>query len=153
MRVIPDHKMGNISDHQAALKWVLQNLYVDTTIPGMTAFNQLPEDLEVMEMRMSFRDAGKERYLGKSDGKTCDGVVGCTECIDKCPKGMAISELNRCIGYADGYGDMELALDNYTELLDAWKVGVCDDCDECIVKCANGLDLNGTVRRARELFV
>ena len=31
----------------------------------------------------------------ESQWKSCDGVAGCTECIDKCPKGMAIRELNR----------------------------------------------------------
>ena len=148
----PGHKMGDISPNQAALKWVLNNPYVDTAIPGMTAFDQLPEDLAVMEMRMSFRDAGKQLYLGESDVKSCGGVAGCTGCIDKCPEGMAIRELNRCIGYADGYGDIELARENYANLPDAWRVDICSDCDECVVKCVNGLNLNDTVLRARELF-
>ena len=47
----PDHKMGNISAQQAALKWVLRNKYVDTTIPGVTSFEQLAENVEVMGMK------------------------------------------------------------------------------------------------------
>ena len=149
----PGHTMGDITINQAALKWVLQNPYVDTTIPGMTSFDQLKENLPVMGMRMSFYENRRlQRYGELMQGDYCRGVAGCTGCSGQCPKGVEICNLNRCIGYAYGYGDMELAKENYDRLPASSRVDVCGDCDECVVKCVNGLDLNRTVSRARELF-
>jgi len=148
-----DHKMGDITVNQAALKWVLQDPNVDTTIPGMTTFDQLQENLAVMGMKMSFRDHRTlQRYSERLEGNYCHGVAGCTGCINQCPKGVEICNLNRCLGYAYGYGDMALARENYDRLPASSRVDVCDDCDECQVRCVHGLNLTDTVRRARELF-
>lgn len=152
-RGFPDHDMGDMTINQAALKWVLENPYVDTTIPGMTAFDQLDEDLAVMGTKMSFyENRTLRRYSERTRGNSCRGVAGCTGCLEQCPYGVNICELNRCLGYAYGYGDIELARENYEQLPASSRVDICDDCDECLVRCVNGLDLNDTVRRARELF-
>ncbi|MBN1292705.1 MAG: aldo/keto reductase, partial [Candidatus Latescibacteria bacterium] len=99
-RGYPNHDMGDITINQAALKWVLQNSAVDTTIPGMTSFDQLAENIPVMGMRMSFYENRKLQRYGELDqGKSCRGVTGCTGCLDQCPEGVKICELNRCIGY------------------------------------------------------
>jgi len=149
----PDHDMGDITINQAALKWVLQDPNVDTTIPGMTTFEQLTEDLGVMGMKLTFRERSElERYSAGLDGKYCHGVAGCTGCEGQCPYGVEISELNRCVGYAYGYGDIRLARENYEELPREWRVDVCGDCDECRVKCVHGLDLTRMVERAKALF-
>ncbi len=149
----PDHDMGDISINQAALKWVLEDPNIDTTIPGMTAFEQLKEDLAVMDMRLSFNDRLELRRYGKAlDGKYCNGVAGCQGCQNQCPKGVEICEINRCLGYAHGYGDMRLARENYEELPKSWLTEACADCDECMVKCVNGLNLTDNIRRAKALF-
>jgi uncharacterized protein len=149
----PDHKMGDISSQQAALKWVLQNKYVDTTIPGVTNFEQLAENVAVMGMKMTFFDRRTlNKHAESLKGKYCRGAAGCTGCQDQCPKGVKICELNRCLGYAYGYADMRLAKENYAQLPPSSRVERCSDCGECLVKCANGLDLTDSVRRARNLF-
>ena len=149
----PDHNMGDITLNQAALKWVLQNPYVDTTIPGMTAFEHIEEDMAVMDMPIKFAEYRKlQQYTERLQGNYCRGVAGCTGCIDQCPKGVEICELNRCLGYAYGYGSRELAQENYNMLPASSKIGVCDECDECLVRCVNGIDLNNTISRARQLF-
>lgn len=149
----PNSDMGDITINQASLKWVLNNRYVDTTIPGMTSFEQLAENLPVMGMRMSFDESRKlQRWSGLTNDSYCCGVAGCDGCREQCPMGVDISELNRCLGYAYGYNSIELARENYAELPSTSKVDVCGDCDECRVRCVNGLDLNRTVRLAKELF-
>ncbi|GAF99403.1 unnamed protein product, partial [marine sediment metagenome] len=44
------------TNQQALLKWVLNNRYVDTIIPGMTSFENLADDLAVMGMKLTFND-------------------------------------------------------------------------------------------------
>ncbi len=147
------HNMGDISIQQAALKWVLQHSFVDTTIPGVTNFEQLAENVAVMGMKMSFIDHLQlKRYAEASKDAYCCGVAGCTGCQGQCPYGVQVSEINRCLGYAYGYGDKALARENYDRLPASSRIEKCGDCGECLVKCVNGLNLTENIGRARELF-
>lgn len=147
-----NHDMGDITNQQAALRWVLNDSNVDTTIPGMTSFDHLAENIPVMSMAMGFEGSGMFRTANAVNDTYCRGVAGCTGCSGQCPKGVEICDLNRCVGYADGYGDIRLAWENYRALPRSTRADVCDGCDECTVTCAHGLDLTASVRRARELF-
>jgi uncharacterized protein len=152
----PDAANGSQTPNQAALKWVLENKNVDTAIPGVTTFEQLAENLKVMGMKLSFQEKRESRELrqyGESlKGDYCSGVLGCKGCRDKCPNGVAVHEINRCLGYAYGYGDIRLAHENYSDIPSGRGVDVCADCGECVVKCVNGLNLTENVHRARSLF-
>jgi uncharacterized protein len=146
-------KTGKLTPAQSLIKWVLQNKNVDVTVPGMTAFEHVAEDVALMGMKSSSLDEPKLRKYGESmHGRYCRGVAGCTGCMGQCPKGVEVCELNRCLGYVYGYGDMRLAHENYAGLPASSKIEKCGDCIVCKVKCVNGLDLNGSINRARELF-
>ncbi len=149
-----EDKSGKMSKAQAMIKWVLDDMYVDTTIPGMTAFEHVTEDTAVMNMEMS-ADCRRTlyRYSQLIRDHYCCGVAGCTGCKDKCPKGVKVNDLNRCIAYADGYKDIDLACENYRMLPPSSRVEVCENCTECLVKCVSGLDLSQKINRARELFL
>jgi predicted aldo/keto reductase-like oxidoreductase len=143
----------NITNQQALIAWVLENKYLDTTIPGMTSFEQLADDIAVMGMKLGFNGRKSiRRYSMGTAGEYCSGVSGCTGCRDKCPNGVAVNEINRCVNYADGYGSRELAKENYENLPVSSQIDKCDDCEECDVKCINGLNLTRRIERARELF-
>lgn len=149
----PDHNMGDITVNQAALKWVLQDPNVDTTIPGMTTFEQLSENLPVMGMQLSFNERLELRkYADTLEGTYCRGVAGCTGCQNQCPYGVNVCEINRCLGYVYGYDDMRLARENIAELPQDWLSEKCGDCDTCKVQCIHGLDLTANIKRARSLF-
>ena len=149
----PDDATDSVSSQQAALRWVLEDRYVDVTIPGMTAFEHLAEDLAVMKMKYSFREADELRLAAeKLDKSYCRGVLGCDGCSGQCPNCVNVAEINRCLGYAYGYGDERLAWENYRELPASARVDACGECDECVVRCVNGLDIAGNIRRARRLF-
>ncbi len=139
--------------NQAAIKWVLTDNNVDTVISGVTTFEQLTEDLAVMGMALTSREEKALRRYGKSlEGTYCRGVTGCTGCREQCPYGVAVHEINRCLGYAVGYGDERLAWENYRALPAGTGVERCGDCSECVVKCVHGLNLTANIRRARSLF-
>jgi predicted aldo/keto reductase-like oxidoreductase len=90
------------------------------------------------------------RYSDSLKGSYCQGVLGCTGCKDKCPNGVAVHEINRCLGYAVGYGDIRLARENFNEL--PIDLEVCADCGECRVNCINGLNLTSNINRARSFL-
>jgi uncharacterized protein len=144
-------KKSSVTPTQALLKWALNNPYVDTVIPGMTSMEHVAEDVAVMGMKLSFNDkAILQRFSENKKKRYCHGLNGCEGCRDKCPFGVEVKEINRCLGYAYGYKDMELALENYREL--PFSVDRCSNCDECAVKCINGLPLTDNIREAKKLF-
>jgi predicted aldo/keto reductase-like oxidoreductase len=79
-------------------------------------------------------------------------VAGCTGCREQCPYGIDVCEINRCLNYADGYGDRDLARDNYFALPPEKTLAACGNCTECTVRCVNGLDIRERIGRARRLF-
>jgi hypothetical protein len=153
IRDIRADKKAKITPTQALLKWVLDDPNVDTIVPGVTSFEQLAEDVAVMGMKMSFFDRRElSRYAEAVDDGYCRGAAGCTGCRGQCPNGVEICRLIRCVRYAYGYGDLELAHENYARLPVSSRVEACGGCDECQVRCEHGLNLTDTVRLARKLF-
>ena len=150
---IREDKTSETTPQQALLKWVLNNPNVDTIIPGMTTFEHLADDIAVMGMKLTFDDQRIIRQYSESiRNHYCHGLSGCSGCKDKCPRGVEIHEINRCLGYAYGYGNLDLAYENYRELPRSNRVDICSGCDECAVKCVNGLYLTENIQKARELF-
>ncbi len=149
----PPGVSDRITSNQAALRWVLDNDAVDTVIPGMTAFEHLAEDLAAMHIKLSDRHRDELRRLGeRMDHSYCRGVLGCTGCADQCPRGVCVAEINRCLGYAYGYGDERLAWENYRALPSSSRLDACGDCGNCTVRCVHGIDVPANIARARRLF-
>ncbi len=147
------NESDGVTLQQALLRWVLDNKNVDTVIPGMTSFDHLAEDLPVMTMKLGFQDRKLLRkYAEVLRGQYCFGLAGCTGCLEKCPNGVTVHELNRCLNYAEGYGNRQLAYENYSDLPHSSRIDICDNCDECTVHCVNGLNLSEQIGRARRLF-
>ena len=151
----PDIRGENksVTNQQALLKWVLDNEYIDTIIPGITAFEQLEDDVAIMGLELSYDDRRTiRRYSEAVRDRYCCGVSGCTGCRDRCPNGVAVHEINRCLNYAEGYGDKELARANFNAIAGHGALAACEDCDECTVQCVNGLDIPSRLERARFMF-
>lgn len=142
--------LGSISPHQAALKWVLQNPDIATTIPGMKSLAELTENIAVMGM--SFK-ASDQRIL-QTYSKAVQPYYChlCGACEGSCPQGVEISSVNRSLMYAEGYRHRDLALATYREIPQTSSAAVCLDCTECIAHCGKGLNISAKMERARELF-
>ena len=106
-----------------------------------------------MGMKLTLNDLQMIRhYCEGTKGHYCRGIAGCSGCSGKCPKGLEIKEINRCLNYADGYECIDLAHEEYSKLHPSNRVDICADCDECIVKCINGINLTKNIKRARSIF-
>ena len=61
--------LGNVSPHQAALKFVLQNPNVTAAVPAMVDLNQVKEDVAAMHLKLTRADAA---ILGRYQLATAD---------------------------------------------------------------------------------
>ncbi len=142
--------LGPVSPHQAALKWTLRDTNITAAIPGMKDLAQLKEDLAVMGMALT---RGDEQIL-KRYGQAINPYYCrlCGSCEGFCSRGVAISDINRCLMYAEAYGSLDLAVDTYREIPTRASLKTCLDCSECTATCVNGINIPAKLERARQLL-
>jgi aryl-alcohol dehydrogenase-like predicted oxidoreductase len=142
--------LGGVSPHQAALKWALKNPSVTAAIPSMQNLAHLRENLAVMGMSFTRSDGRVlQQYHAAVDSFYCDL---CGTCEGTCPKGVAISTINRSLMYAEGYRSYELALSTYREIPLPRAASVCLDCPVCVASCVRGLNITAQMDRARNML-
>ncbi|MRR21677.1 oxidoreductase [bacterium] len=122
---------------QAALRWVISNPNVHTTIPGITAFDQLETDLKVMR-DINLTDQEKAELVADASwpGLFCNA---CSNCVPGCPNNLPIPELMRAYMYAYGYRNAAMASELIAET--AVKSDPCAGCENCSASCIRGFDL------------
>jgi hypothetical protein len=134
----------------AALKWVLKNSRVSTTIPGITDIDQLEENLKAMAEPYSPDDdkllAQRLEQIGPLYCRMCGGCEGA------CAKGLPVADLLRYLTYADGYGQFSLGREHFLALPPEVTSVRCNDCATCTVSCPFGVKVSSCLARAQELF-
>jgi aryl-alcohol dehydrogenase-like predicted oxidoreductase len=122
---------------KAALKWVLQDPNVHTTIPGITTFDQLAENVSVMENLEMTEEEQVELKEGQlQSGLYCDQ---CGQCLADCRLRLPVNEIMRAYMYTYGYHQYEKAI----SILEDYGIGAepCQDCDHCSVTCIKGFNI------------
>jgi predicted aldo/keto reductase-like oxidoreductase len=121
----------------AALKWVLSNPDITTTIPGMTDFDQLDLNIKLLT-DISITDQEKKDLLIASaeKGLYC---TNCSKCLDACPKNLPVPDLMRAYMYAYGYSNPAMAHSLLSEL--GANDDPCKECNLCRVKCTKNFDI------------
>lgn len=124
---------------KAALKWILQNENIHTTVPGFTTYDQLYQNLAVMddleltdEEKLDLEPPSEEL----SSGLYCQQ---CNRCIPQCPEEIDIPTIMRSYMYAYGYRNLELA--QKTLRSSGLNSVPCIDCKDCKVTCRMGFDV------------
>jgi len=142
--------LGSASPHQAALKWVLQDINVACAIPGMQNMSMFQEDIVVMNLKMTRADARVlERYSEAINPYYCHL---CSVCEAGCPNHVAISTINRSLMYLQGYGARELARATYQRIPPGKTASQCLNCATCLARCVNGLNIAEKMRQARTML-
>jgi len=127
---------------KAALKWALNNPDIHTAIPGMTSYDQLAEDLSVMENLELTEQERKDLNLDAAPvGLFCQQ---CRTCLAQCPKALPIPDLMRTYMYTYGYRNLDVAHDLISSL--DLPARSCDQCEVCPVRCAMGFDVPARVQ-------
>lgn len=131
----------------AALKWVMQDENICTSIPGFTTFDEMVDSLAVNE-DLSLTDQEKD-FLGMAIAQTGLYCQGCSQCVQSCPANLPIPDVMRAYMYAYGYRETAKAGELLAEL--GIHEGVCDNCSQCHVTCAKGFDVQNKISQIARL--
>ena len=126
---------------KAALKWALQDPCVTTAIPGFTTFDQLSEDLVVMnDLRMTDAERQDVEGAAKTAGLYCQQ---CGSCRPQCARGLPVPDLMRGYMYAAGYRNLGAAKDLVSDL--SLAESPCGSCEVCSVRCPQGFGVRARI--------
>jgi predicted aldo/keto reductase-like oxidoreductase len=121
----------------AALKWVLQDPNIHTSIPGVVTFAQLVQNFSVMEnLALTEEEKANLEEAKLVAGLYCDG---CLQCLGHCKKHLPINEFMRAYMYTYGYRHYENAYAVLEKI--GLSVNPCGDCTDCTVNCSKGFQI------------
>ncbi|MEW6411949.1 MAG: aldo/keto reductase [Candidatus Zixiibacteriota bacterium] len=131
----------------AALKWVMRNEHIHTSIPGFTSFEHMREDFSVAR-NLEYTEQEK-KFLSDNNVRMSLGYCRqCRKCLASCPGGVDIPTLMRVHMYGAQYGNFHHARTTLEEISDNVGLNVCSSCSLCSAECANTVDI---ARRIDEL--
>jgi predicted aldo/keto reductase-like oxidoreductase len=126
---------------QAAFRWVLSGPHVDALVVTMSSPEQVDEYLGASGAdRVSRADFELlARYEARNGATQCR--QGCGACLAACPEGVPIDDVLRTRMYADDYGDLAFARDEYARL--GRGAQACASCAHraCTGACPFGIDI------------
>ena len=139
-------------NHKAALKWVLSDENVCTTIPGMTTFDQLDLNMGVMADLRLTEDEKRELQIASMLKGTLY-CQNCRSCVPTCAYGVEIPNLMRAYMYAEGYGNRYQAERTVAKLPVRRGLEVCRECTSCTATCPHGLQIQARVQSLMEMGI
>ncbi len=139
-----DAAVPALNPFQGALRWVLRQPGVATTIPSIVSFEQLKQNIEAAAGPFGVRDAlALEFYAAAIESRHCRVCGGCA---GQCLKGADVPAIVRAMMYHEGYGEPGLA----RETLSA-AAFPCVSCAGCTVTCRCGVRVPERVAAAVRL--
>jgi predicted aldo/keto reductase-like oxidoreductase len=129
---------------KASLKWVLQDENVHTAVPGFTSFEEMLQDLSVME-NLALTDQEKaDLQLASVKDPTGIYCQQCGVCIPQCINELDIPTLMRSYMYAYGYRNLSHAQE--TLLRTGINNDPCSGCTDCLVNCTSNFDVKRKIQ-------
>lgn len=143
-------KLKNLNPFQAALKWVLSDKNVDTTIPSATSIEQATQNFNVMGSSLNFSDRKTLKAYGDEISRYYCRMCGV--CGQVCARGVRFADVLRFLMYAEGYRQSEMAREHYFSLADSERAEVCLSCSRCTIRCAHRLNIRDRMLHAHRVF-
>jgi predicted aldo/keto reductase-like oxidoreductase len=134
-----DKERKQIINMKAALKWVLNNENVHTTIPGIGSFDQLETDLSIMEDLKLTPGEKKDLRLGEKTALVGLYCAQCGRCRSQCRYNLDIPTLMRSYMYAYGYQQPAKAKQTLAKI--NLRNKTCHTCASCTVQCTMAFDV------------
>jgi uncharacterized protein len=138
--------------HTALLKWVLNNKYITTAIPGYTTFEQLEEDFKVAT-NLDYSEEEKQFLLNRDVKIALLGNCQmCGQCISTCPMKTDIPNLMRTHMYALSYGNPHKAKETLMAIAPDKNIDICKTCEECVARCIRQVKISGKINELKVLY-
>jgi hypothetical protein len=142
-------RMGGLTPHQAALKFVLADQNVSAAVPGVTTIEQIEECVGAMGTSMSKGDLNDlKQYQSFLQGRIC---TMCGGCIGECPYGVSHGDLLRLVMYHEGYQNDSLVRESL-QVMAGQYIQRCSECTSCSVVCRRGVDIQAQMRSVEHIF-
>jgi len=134
----------------AAIKWVLKNPDISTTVPHADTIEQAEMNFRAMSEPYTPQD--EKMLFARNEEIRPLYCRMCYECKGKCPKGVPVTDELRYLAYNDFAGDFRQARGNFMRLSQEIRNVKCSDCSSCAIKCPNGVEVQTRLMRAQELL-
>jgi len=134
----------------AAIKWVLLNPAISTTVPYVKNITEL--EMNVRAMKEPYTPQDEKMLYTRNEEIRPFYCRMCYECKGKCPKGVPVTDELRFLAYYDFGGNLHQARDNFRHLPEEIRDVRCSDCSSCVIQCPNGVDVRKRLIRAQELL-
>jgi predicted aldo/keto reductase-like oxidoreductase len=136
---------------KAILRWVVNNEFISSAIPGFGNYDQLNDDFEIA-CNLEYTDEEK-KLLGDNNIKLSLGFCRqCKTCLASCPNDTDIPTLMRTYMYAAQYGNFHLARTTLDQLSSSRGLKACADCGECVAQCANSVDIASRIAELKLIY-
>lgn len=130
----------------ALLKWALHNPAITTAIPGVTAHDQLDQNISVA-FNLEYT-AAEKAFLGDgalmAHARFCQQ---CGQCRPDCPHGVEIPALMRSHMYAVQYANLDLARATLACLSAGEGLAPCTACGACKAACRHDVNIGANIGR------
>jgi uncharacterized protein len=134
----------------AAVKWVLLNPAICTTVPYSKNIAEL--EMNVRAMTEPYTPVDEKLLYTRNQEIRPLYCRMCYECKGKCPKGLPVADALRFLAYNDFGGNFNQARDNFMLLPKDIRNVRCSDCSSCSIQCPNGVEVRKRLMRAQELL-
>jgi aryl-alcohol dehydrogenase-like predicted oxidoreductase len=134
----------------AAIKWVLNNPAISTTVPWSETMDELEINFRAMTEEYTPQD--EKLLFARSEEIREIYCRMCFQCKGKCPRGVPVADELRFLAYNDFKGNFNEAREGFWSLPREIRNIRCSDCPECVVQCPNGVKVRDRLIRAQELL-
>ncbi len=134
----------------AAIKWVLLNPAISTTVPYVKNIEEL--EMNVRAMKEPYTPKDENMLYTRNEEIRPLYCRMCYECKGKCPYDVPVTDELRILAYHDFGGNFQQARQNFMNLPEKIRKIRCSDCSSCAIECPNGVDVKNRMIRAQELL-
>jgi predicted aldo/keto reductase-like oxidoreductase len=134
----------------AAVKWVLTNPMISTTVPF--AKNTTELEMNFRAMSESYTPQDEKMLYVRNEEIRSRYCRMCYECKGKCPKGVPVTDELRYLAYSDFGRNLHQARTAFMNLPDNIRSVHCSDCPACTVDCPNSVEVQNRLIRAQKLL-
>lgn len=134
----------------AALRWVLRNPAIGTTVPHHESIEEVEMNIRAMTGEYSPADEKLLYVRSLENGPLYCRM--CYQCKGQCPRGVPVTEELRFLAYNDFGRSLDQARLSFMELPREIRSVRCSDCASCSVHCPNGVRVRERLMRAQEIL-